>query len=66
MSTVKYVILDYAKERGLVVASGDKAEMTSRLFELKEAQNCLEDPNRYELMPFSVFAVAFGCLNDLQ
>lgn len=64
MSTVKYVILDYASERSLIVASGDKAEMTSQLSELKKAQSYLDDPNRYELMPFSVFAVAFGCVND--
>ena len=66
MSTVKYVILDYAQERSLIVASGDKAKMTSQLSELKKAQHYLDDPNRYELMPLSVFVVAFGRMNDLQ
>lgn len=60
MQTVQYVLLDYSKDKqNLVIATGSKKAMEAKLEELKKTQSYLDDPGRYDIMPFLIHKTVF-------
>lgn len=58
MSNRKYVLLDYSKDRFPAVMEGTKAEMQEELDKAKAKDPMY--PDRYDIMPYDVYELAFG------
>ena len=57
----QYVLLDYSKDDGKPdIASGSKEVIEAKFKELKNTQDYLDDPGRYDIMPLAVYCMAFG------
>ena len=53
-----YALLDWSLEFP-IIAQGEKTDLEERLNELSK-----EDPDRYEIMPYDVYELAFGFDGD--